>query len=366
MYLILDAHEDLSINMMDYKRDYRLSSKKIQEIDIQNGVDKVWPPSLLGWEDWNRGRVGIVLSTLFEAPYRPDSRHGENDKGYKSIAEANQRYWRHPEIYGKLAEENPQKFRLIKTAPELRSHLRDWEGQKPDEPQSYQPIGLIQAMEGAEGISGPDELPRWWQAGVRSIGLAWAGNQYCGGTRTPGPLTKAGRELVQAIAEIGFCIDIAHLDEASAWDLFDCFNGPIIASHDLASPLVKGYQGNRLLSDEVIRALIEKNGVVGILPGNDFLDMSKPKHAEKSEFPLKLAIDQFDHICQLAGDAEHVGFGTDFDGGFGVTGVPEGINSIADLPKILDALGQRGYSEAELHGIASGNFLRVIESVLPD
>ena len=365
MYLILDAHEDISINMMDYKRDYCLSAKEIQAIDTKNGVDTVWPPSLLGWEDWNRGRVGVVFSTLFEAPSKHDDKNLEVNKGYTSIQEANERYWRHPSIYKRLAEENPEKFRLIQTRPELKSHLQVWENQTPDQPETFKPVGLIQLMEGAEGILGPDELPRWWEAGVRIIGLAWAGNQYYGGTRMPGPLTKSGKDLVKAIQEIGFGLDIAHMDEESVWDVFDLYSGPIIASHALASSRVKGYKGNRLLSDAVIKALIERDGVIGIVPANDFLDMSKPKNTDKSEFPLALAVDQFDYICQLAGDADHVGFGTDFDGGFGVTGVPAGIDSIADLPKILIALAERGYGEEELQRMASGNFLRVIESVLP-
>ena len=364
MYLILDAHEDLSINMMDYKRDYRLSAKEIQAIDKQTGVDKLWPPSLLGWEDWNRGRVGLVFSTLFEAPFRPGSRHGDADSGYKTIQEANARYWRHPAIYKRLAEENPEKFRIIQTRPELSAHLQDWENQNPNQPETFKPIGLIQLMEGAEGILGPDELPKWWEAGVRVIGLAWAGNQYCGGTHVPGPLTKAGKDLVKVMQEIGFALDISHLDEESVWDVLDIYDGPIIASHVLASSLVKGYKGNRLLSDAVIKALIDRDGVIGILPGNEFLDMSKPKNTHKSEFPLSLVINQFDYICQLAGDADHVGFGTDFDGGFGVPGVPVGIETIADLPKVLNGLGERGYTEEQLQGMASGNFLRVIESVL--
>jgi membrane dipeptidase len=365
MYLTLDAHEDLSINMLDYHRDYRLSSKETQAIDTQAGVDKVWPPSLLGWEDWNRGRVGVVFSTLFEAPYKKDSKQGEADMGYKTTQEANARYWRHPSLYRRLAEENPDKFRLIETRPELKFHLQEWESQNPALPETFKPIGLIQLMEGAEGILGPDELPKWWQAGIRVIGLAWAGNQYCGGTRSPGPLTKAGKDLVNAMQEIGFGLDISHLDEESVWDVLDLYEAPIIASHALASSQVKGYQGNRLLSDAVIKALIEKDGVIGIVLGNDFLDMSKGKNADKSEFPLSLAIDQFDYICQLAGDADHVGFGTDFDGGFGVPDVPVGLDSIADLPKILVGLAERGYSDEQLQRLASGNFLRVIESVLP-
>lgn len=365
MYLILDAHEDLSINLMEYKRDYRLSAREIQAIDTKNGLDQIWPPSLLGWEDWNRGRVGVVFSTLFEAPAKHDDKNLEVNKGYKSIQEANARYWQHPALYQRLAEENPGYFRLIQTRPQLKAHLQDWENQNPEQPETFKPIGLIQLMEGAEGILGPDELPRWWQAGVRIIGLAWAGNQYCGGTRMPGPLTKAGKELIKAMQEIGFVLDISHLDEESVWDVFDLYERPIIASHALASSLVKGYQGNRLLSDEVIRVLIQKNGVIGIVPGNDFLDMSKPRKSPKSEFSLSLVVDQFDHICQLAGSANNVGFGTDFDGGFGVTGVPAEIDSIADLPKVLTALAARGYGDEELQQMASGNFLHVIESVLP-
>ncbi len=75
--------------------------------------------------------------------------------------------------------------------------------------------------------------------------------------------------------------------------------------------------------------------------------------------------DQMDYICQIAGDAHHVGIGTDFDGGFGLQSSPRELDSIADLPLILPLLSAKGYSEAELEAIAHGNFLRVLQSALP-
>jgi membrane dipeptidase len=75
---------------------------------------------------------------------------------------------------------------------------------------------------------------------------------------------------------------------------------------------------------------------------------------------------QIDHLCQLAGDAQHVGIGTDFDGGFGIEHVPAEIDSIADLPKLLPMLSDLGFTAANLEAIASGNFLRVIKSALPE
>jgi membrane dipeptidase len=78
-----------------------------------------------------------------------------------------------------------------------------------------------------------------------------------------------------------------------------------------------------------------------------------------------MVADQVDYLCQIAGDADHVGIGTDFDGGFGLQSVPRELDSIADLPLLLPFLSAKGYAEPELEKIAHGNFLRVLQSALP-
>ena len=85
-------------------------------------------------------------------------------------------------------------------------------------------------MEGAEGIQEPAEVESWYEWGVRLIGPAWAGNRYCGGTGEPGPLTRAGYELLERMSEFNFILDISHMDHQSARQALDFYQGQVIAS----------------------------------------------------------------------------------------------------------------------------------------
>ena len=98
-------------------------------------------------------------------------------------------------VYRKLADSHPDKFRLISSTKELNAVIDDWS--KPALNGEGHPVGLIYLMEGADGIRSPHELSEWYDMGLRLIGLAWAGTRYCGGTSEPGPLTPEGRELLR-------------------------------------------------------------------------------------------------------------------------------------------------------------------------
>jgi membrane dipeptidase len=116
----------------------------------------------------------------------------------------------------------------------------------------------------------------------------------------------------------------------------------------------------------MISLLAERDGVIGIVPFNRFL---KPGWAEtdaRDALTLQDIASAIDHVCQITGSARHVGIGTDFDGGFGVEQVPEGIDTIADLQHLIPLLSERGYSEDEVMGIMHGNWLRLLNRGLPD
>jgi membrane dipeptidase len=104
---------------------------------------------------------------------------------------------------------------------------------------------------------------------------------------------------------------------------------------------------------------------MGIIPYNLFLDPNWNKAIDPRRLPLDLVIEQVDHVCQLAGDARHVAFGTDFDGGFGLQSVPEGIDTIADLQKLAPMLKTRGYNSSDIDLIFGKNWQRVLEAALP-
>jgi membrane dipeptidase len=221
-------------------------------------------------------------------------------------------------------------------------------------------------MEGAEGIRKPAELEEWGLMGLRIIGLAWAGTRFCGGTREPGPLTRDGRLLLKGMAEIGFGLDLSHMDEEAALQALDSYPGPIIASHANPAAAFPGYEGNRLLSEAVLRRLIERDGIVGIVPYNRFLKAGWTESEGREGLTLADVATMIDHVCQRAGDARHVGLGSDFDGGFGLSCVPADLDSIADLQKLAPILHERGYSTEDVDAILGGNWCAYLRTHLPE
>jgi len=367
MNLILDAHQDIAFNILSFGRDYSRSVYETRQIETSHPIPGLTNQSLLGWPEYNYGKVALVFGTLFAGPARSEKKLHPNLQIYNTPEEANTVYWNQLRLYHQLAEEKPQFFRLIKTKSDLSKHLNEWETQPTHpEPEDFLPVGIVPSMEGAEGILDFEELPLWWENGLRSIGLAWAGNQFCGGTREPGPLTGLGRELLHEMAQTGFILDLSHMDEPAALECILTYPGQIIASHSNAASLVKGYDSNRLLSDQVVKELIARDGVIGVVPLNAFLNWEWRVDDGKAVVSLRLVAEQIDHICQVAGDCKHVGIGSDFDGGVGLEHVPAELDSVADLQKISPFLQELGYNEIEISQIFAGNYLRVLESVLPE
>ena len=360
--LIIDSHCDLAWNMQAFQRDYTRSADETRRLEKDTFVPGQNGDSLIGWPDYQRGRVAIVFSTLFAAPLRTKS--GDWDKAvYSSHEEAHRVYWDQLQLYHRLTDSKPEYFRLILSTGDLRAHLDEWRSSG----EGKHPVGLIPLMEGADGIRSADELDEWYSQGLRLIGLSWAGTRYAGGTREPGPLTEEGRRLVKAMANFNFTLDLSHMDEQSALEALDLYEGPIIASHANCLALLPNFPTNRHLSDRVIRGVLERDGVIGIIPLNSFLKTgwSLAKESRREEVPLEVVAAHMDHVCQLAGDARHVGIGSDFDGGFGVQSVPPEIDTVADLQKLVPLLTGRGYSDADAANILGGNWLNFLEKNLP-
>ncbi|MEK6223116.1 MAG: membrane dipeptidase, partial [Chloroflexota bacterium] len=227
------------------------------------------------------------------------------------------------------------------------------------------PVGLLTLMEGAEGVREPAELELWWELGVRIIGPAWCGTRFCGGTMEPGPLTKEGYALLDGMADIGFTLDISHMDEPAVLQSLDHYSGRLIATHANAMALLKGKESNRFLSDRVIEGLFERQAVIGVVLYNSFLHPQWEKGDPRDIVPLNLAVEQIDYYCQLAGDAKHVGIGTDADGGFGLQSVPLGFDRLDHIHELNQKLAIKGYTEQDIRDIYSGNWMRFLQETLP-
>ena len=359
--LLVDAHEDLAYNMLNFGRDYTRSAAETRRIEKETGSNAPENngDTLLGWPDYQRGRVAVVFSTLFVTPER--RREGEWESVYYTdFNHAHRQYRAQLGTYHELADRHGDKFRLVGTRADLSALLAEWESSA-----DAHPVGLVPLMEGAEGVRKPSELDEWWENGLRIIGPAWAGTRYCGGTREPGPLTEDGRELLKAMAAIGFTLDLSHMDEQAARQALDLYPGPIFASHANAAALIPEYSGNRQLSDEMIRGLVERDGVIGVVPFCRFLDNRWRTGEPRDAITLGTLAGHVDHICQLAGDARHAALGSDFDGGFGVASVPAGVETIADLQQLGPVLAARGYNSEDVANVVGGNWLRHLRTHLP-
>ena len=155
--------------------------------------------------------------------------------------------------------------------------------------------------------------------------------------------------------ELGIILDLTHLADDAFWESLDKYHGPVIASHNNCRSITPN---QRQFSDDQIRAIIERNGIIGAA-----FDawMMAPGWTEdrKGRAPILIenAVDHIDHICQIAGNANHVAIGSDLDGGFGTEQSPDDMNTIADLQNLTSILAARGYSTSDIEGIFHANWM---------
>jgi membrane dipeptidase len=359
--ITVDAHQDLAWNMLTFGRDYTRSAEETRLTEAHSQIPAHNGDTLLGWPDFQRGQVAVIFATLFATPARYQL--GEWDMlAYQDAEEAHSIYNQELDAYHRLVDENPDKFRLVQTLQDLEQVLAGW-GNKDAE---GHPVGLVILMEGAEGVRHPEELLEWWSRGVRLIGPAWSGTRFCGGTREPGPLTPEGYALLESMADIGCTLDLTHMDEQAVLQALDVYPGSIVATHSNPGALLKGTDINRFLSDRVLRGLLERDGIVGIPPFNNFLRWEWSPSDGRESVPLGLVAEHIDYVCQLAGDALHVGIGSDFDGGFGLQSVPAELDTIADLGKLVPLLIERGYTQSDCEAIMGNNWLSLLRRSLPE
>jgi membrane dipeptidase len=220
-------------------------------------------------------------------------------------------------------------------------------------------VAILLNIEGAEGIQGDlDLLHLYHQLGVRSMGLTWMyRNEVAEGNweDTGAGLSDFGRETVREMNDLGMLVDVAHSTEQTFWDALETSSSPVICSHTSCRALVKDFASHaesRYLSDEQMKALADQGGVVGIFfSANREFDDDDADVADQARF--------FAHAAEVAGP-DHIGFGSDFDGGF----PPHGLEDIRGLPNLTSALIDVGFSDDELLGILGNNWLRVFRQVL--
>lgn len=358
-HLIIDGHEDLAYNAITFNRNYLQGALETRAQEKNSSIPERGGQCMLGYPDWQAAGVAIIFGTLFAMPKRYQG--GEWEKvTYRTPKEARIVNQIQLDYYLRLCGENPNHFSLLTKKNHLNDHLNSWD----IDHSGNNPIGIILLMEGAEGLSNAQEIEEWYQSGLRICGPTWAGNTFCGGMYEGGRITSQGRLLLEIMADLKMGLDIAHMTEESALEAIDRYDGAILASHVTVRSLMKGRHGERLLTDQTIRKIAEKDGVIGIMPYNYFLDPEWTKSSRRDTVTLNHYINHIDTICQLTGSADHVAIGSDFDGTIGYPEVPLELNTIADLNKLDGFLVQRGYSSDQIGQILGKNWLRIINRIL--
>ncbi|HWJ25854.1 MAG TPA: membrane dipeptidase, partial [Flavisolibacter sp.] len=226
-------------------------------------------------------------------------------------------------------------------------------------------IGYILSLEGADSIVEIGYLEKAWNYGLRAVGPAHYGpGRYAQGTDATGFMRAKGHELLREMERLNMILDATHLCDDSFWEALDHFNGHVWASHSNTRALVNH---NRQFDDLQIKALIERGAVIGgaldawmMVPG---WSRGKSDPVEMN-CRLEVVADHMDHICQLAGNALHIGIGSDLDGAFGREQCPSDLETIADLQKLKSIFSKRGYCEEDIQNIMNGNWLRFLRKSL--
>lgn len=312
MLAFTDAHLDIAWSSLRHGRDFVAGH----------------PDAAIGLPDLLRGGVTLACATVFCA---------EHDE-----------------------EETPEELAELQLA--YYDALPDRSGGKVIWPADVMDVGactpgrrvcLIGLLEGCEPVREVSDLAAFYERGVRVVGLTWnKKNRWAGGCHTDAGLTSEGVALVREIDRLGMVHDLSHLSRTGVDDLLALARGPVVASHVGADAV---YAHARNLTDEHMRAVAQRGGVVSLVLYEKFLSDSKAT--------LDDVVRHLMHMLEVCG-ADGVGIGSDMDGGFGRDKLPTGIRSAADLPKIADALGRRGLPDGDVAKVCGGNLRRVLTSVM--
>jgi len=365
--LIIDTHADTPQRFLD------------EGFDI-GSTD----PNDIGHISLDKARRGNLGAEFFSIWVEPETNQGHFAKHTFDLIDS---------VYEQVARHPDRMMMAFSTSDIERAHREH-------------KLAALMGIEGGHSIEADIHLLRdYYRLGVRYMTLSWSNtNEWAdssGDVNDPkiqhhNGLTDFGKQVVLEMNRLGMIVDISHVADKTFWDAIAMTKAPVIASHSSARALVNA---PRNMTDDMLKAVAKNGGVVQVNFFNGFIDENFRKAEEaqrpdqeaarqkyiaqmksegkevnyieldriEREFiakiprpPLKSLIDHIDHIAKVAG-VDHVGLGSDFDGVSGAT--PQGIDSAADLPKITQALLDRGYSAEDIHKILGGNLMRVFREV---
>lgn len=359
-HLLIDSHEDLAYESFFGGFDYTRSVADNRKFN--RGTEDF--ESMIGWPELQEAGAAVIFNTVFMAPDKPgDTAHTYGETMWKTCDDFHNAVLAQLDFYDRLTEEHPDQYRRIFTRADFDEVMKN-------AAEGEHPIGLVTLLEGCEGLRSWEDLELYRERGVRLIGPVWGGGRWCAGTQTKAAemkdaLTEDGRELLRRMSALGYVLDISHMKNHSALDALNAYDGVVCATHANCDALMEGMPYERMLKDETIRELTARDGVMGVIPYNAFLNTDWQKRKLPREaVTLNDVANHIDHICQIAGDSRHAAIGSDADGGFGYPDIPLEMNDMSDLPKLADVLANRGFSEADIENVFHANWQRILERTL--
>jgi membrane dipeptidase len=356
-FIIIDTHIDLPLHLVGEWKDVTQRLEK-GEIDYPRAVE---------------GGLNAPFMSIYISP-RHQGKPSAKETADTLIA-----------IVERLQTEHPDKFKMAYSVNDI---LKNFENGL---------ISLPMGMENGTPVENFEILRYYYDKGIRYITLThgkW--NHICDSSYDEDKhwngLSPFGKELVQEMNKIGIMIDVSHVSDSAFYQAIELTKAPVIASHSSCRFFTPGFERN--MSDDMIKKLGEKGGVIQMNFGSEFLDegfrerdriynnsvkqfidehhvdnndplVKEFKQKYRREHPLEYAtvakvVDHIDHVVGLIG-IDHVGLGSDFDG-LGDQ-LPAGLKDVSMYPNLIHELLKRGYSEVDIEKICSGNILRVWKEV---
>ncbi len=319
--------------------------------------------------EMRRGRVAAALVKVVVDQERPGSiipgGPRSDDLAY-ARGMGQMAYYRVLEARGEV--------KFLRTRADVAEHFSRWEKAKAT---ARLPVGFVIGMEGSDPILWPGQVQEWYELGLRVVSIGHYGPaRYGGGTGT-GPaegLYEGGAAMLKEMDRLGVILDVTHTSDACVRQALDIYTGPLLASHQNCRSLVAG---ERQQPDDILRAVIDRGGVIGasmdswMLTRNVEKDwsgrraMKRTELFQRGEVTLEDVADHVDHVNQLAGDALHSAIGGDTDGQGGAEGAPADVDTVADYQKLAPILERRGYKAADIENVMYKNWQRFFEKWLP-
>jgi membrane dipeptidase len=337
-YIIVDTHQDVPERLQG----------RMEDISVRTAR---------GNFDYPRAKQG-GLDAVFMAAYVPP--RYETSGGAKKYAENGIK------LVKGLAEKYPDKFVIAKSPEDVRKQF------------SHPQISCVLCIENGSALEGDvNNIKYFYDLGARYITLCHsAANIICDSsfdaTRKWNGLSPFGKQVVVEMNRTGMIIDVSHISDEAFYQVLELSKTPVIASHSSCRYFTPGFERN--MSDDMIKALAKKGGVIQINFGSMFIDTEAnkgfslgrprtpgdPNSRRMQTAPIygdvSEVADHIDHVVKLVG-VDYVGFGSDFEG-VGDS-LPVGLKDVSCYPNLIYELLKRGYSDRDIKKICSDNILRV-------